>query len=253
MYPGRYVLLENVTKRYTGRSVHTGTPAYQYKKMSKSTRTYSTAYRAAVQGSTALARYRAVHETVQVSTGQSTTRYKAVHHHCTAITVHGGTCQYTVCICAGPQAGGPGGRPILVCFSNRCVDCTNSGFSFKSLHAQTRLFIPWRPCLPWHCPPLWHPRPPQGRLAMLRQATGFLGWWRPVRILALGRGGGGGIRRTGWVVRRGGGGGGGGAGRRVERTSGVEAALDDLGLGTSDRIRNLEDTVVVRDESAAQF
>ena len=109
------------------------------------TRTYSTAYRA-VQGSTE--RYRAVHEMVQGSTGQSTTRYKAVH---------GGTCQYTVCICAGPRAGG---RPILVRFSNRCIDCTNSGFSFKSLHAQTRLFIPWRPC-PCQCysPP---PLPPAG-------------------------------------------------------------------------------------------
>ncbi len=56
----------------------------------------------------------------------------------------------------------------------------------------------------------------------------------------------------GVVVRRGGGGGG-GAGRRVDITSGVEGALDDLGLGTSDRTKNLEDTVVVRDESVAQF
>jgi hypothetical protein len=61
---------------------------------------------------------------------------------------------------AGGGAGG--GRPILVRFSNRCIDCTNSGFSFKSLHAQTRLFIPWGPCprLPCQCygPPLCHPR-----------------------------------------------------------------------------------------------
>jgi hypothetical protein len=50
----------------------------------------------------------------------------------------------------------------LVRFSNRCIDCTNSGFSFKSLHAQTRSFIPWRPCprLPCQCygPSLCHPR-----------------------------------------------------------------------------------------------
>ena len=50
----------------------------------------------------------------------------------------------------------------MVRLLNRCLDCTNSGFSFKSLHAQTRLFIPWRPCprLPCQCygPPLCHPR-----------------------------------------------------------------------------------------------
>ncbi len=68
------------------------------------TRTYLTAYKA-VQGSTE--RYRAVHEMVQGSTGQSPTRYKAVH---------GGTCQYTVCIYAGPRVGGAGERAILVRF-----------------------------------------------------------------------------------------------------------------------------------------
>ena len=113
----------------TGRYIPVRTSTRKCQKVR--TRTYSTAYRA-VQGSTA--RYRAVHEMVQLegSTDQSTTRYKAVH---------GGTCQYTVCICAGQRAGRPGGRSILVRFSNRCIDCTYSGFSFKSLHAQTRLFI----------------------------------------------------------------------------------------------------------------
>ena len=134
----------------TGRYIPVRTSTRKCQKVR--TRTYSTAYRA-VQGTGSTARYRAVHEMVQGSTGQSTTRYKAVHD---------GTCQYTVSICAGPRAGGPGGRPILVRFSNRCVDCTNSGFSFKSLHAQTRLFIPWGPCprLPCQCygPPLCHPR-----------------------------------------------------------------------------------------------
>ena len=40
------------------------------------------------------------------------------------------------------RAGGQGGL-ILVRFRNRCIDCTNlnSGFCFKSLHAQTGLFI----------------------------------------------------------------------------------------------------------------
>ncbi len=57
------------------------------------TRTYLTAQSGTGQ-------YRAVHEMVQGSTDQCPTRYKAVH---------GSTCQYTVCICAGPRAGGPGG------------------------------------------------------------------------------------------------------------------------------------------------
>jgi hypothetical protein len=225
----------------TGRYIPVRTSTRKCQKVH--TRTYSTAYRA-VQGSTARYSLRVVHEMVQGSTGQSTTRYKAVH---------GGTCQCTVFICAGPRAGGPRGRPILVLFSNSCIDCTNSGFSFKSLHAQTRLFIPWGPCprLPWHSLPLWHPRPPRGRLAMPRQATGDRGvaasspYPRPRPGRGRGRPADGRGRPAGGRRRR--------RRRRVDRTSGVEGALDDLGLGTSARTRNLEDTVVVRDESAAQF
>ena len=130
------------------------------------TRTYSTAYRA-VQGSTE--RYRAVHKMVQGSTGQSTTRYKAVH---------GGTCQYTVCICAGPRAGGPGGGRFWCAFEIAAL--TAPTVASASSHCMHKLvyFITWRPGprLPWNVPPpLWHPRPPRGRLAMPRQATGVRG------------------------------------------------------------------------------
>ncbi len=95
----RYVLLEKC--RIT---VQVGTYRYvlvqENVKKYVRVRTQLRTERPTVQGSTE--RYRAVHEImVQGSTGQSTTRYKAVH---------GGTCQYTVCgICAGPRAGGPGG------------------------------------------------------------------------------------------------------------------------------------------------
>ena len=101
----RYVLLEKC--RIT---VQVGT--YRYVPVQENVKKYvrvrtqlrTERYRA-VQGST----LRAVHEMVQGSTGQSTTRYKAVH---------GGTCQYTVCICAGPRAGG----------------AADFGALFKSLH-----------------------------------------------------------------------------------------------------------------------
>ena len=160
-------MLSYVQVRTTWKMSHDGTGRYILVRTSTEkcpkvrTRTYLTAYRA-VQGS--IERYRAVHEMVQDSTCQIPTRYKAVH---------GGTCQYTICNCGGLRAGGQGGL-ILVRFRNRCIDCTNlnSGFCFKSLHAQTRLFIPWYSCqrLPCHRPPLCHPRPPRWRLAMPLQA-----------------------------------------------------------------------------------
>ena len=141
----RYVLLEKC--RIT---VQVGT--YRYVPVQENVKKY-----VHVRTQLRTERYRAV----QKGTGQYTKWYKAVQ-----VKVQQGTRQYMAVHVSTRSAfapgRGPGGRPILVRFSNRCIDCTNSGFSFKSLHAQTRLFIPWCPCprLPCQCygPPLCHPR-----------------------------------------------------------------------------------------------
>ncbi len=141
----RYVLLEKC--RIT---VQVGT--YRYVLVQENVKKY-----VRVRTQLRTERYRAV----QKGTGQYTKWYKAVQ-----VKVQQGTRQYMAVHVSTRSAfapgRGPGGRPILVRFSNRCVDCTNSGFSFKSLHAQTRLFIPWGPCprLPCQCYglPLCHPR-----------------------------------------------------------------------------------------------
>jgi hypothetical protein len=153
----RYVLLEKC--RIT---VQVGT--YRYVLVQENVKKY-----VRVRTQLRTERYRAV----QKGTGQYTKWYKAVQ-----VKVQQGTRQYMAVHVSTRSAfapgRGPGGRPILVRFSNRCIDCTNSGFSFKSLHAQTRLFIAWRPC-PCQCysPPPFATRGQlrrRRRLAMPRQA-----------------------------------------------------------------------------------
>ena len=104
--------------------------------------------------------------------------------------------------------GGPGGGGDFGALL-KAQHCLHQQWPRLQVIACTNSFIhPLVPLAPW---------PPLTRLPPLPPA-------------AAGGGSGGG--------RRGGGGPGGGGDRRVDRTSGVEGALDDLGLWTSDSTRN---------------
>ena len=166
MYRYSYVLLEKCNK-----TVHWQVGTYRYVPVQENVKKY-----VRVRTQLRTERYRAV----QGSTGQYTKWYKAVQ-----VKVQQGTRKYMTvhvstrsAFAPGRGRGGRGGGRFWCAFEIAAL--TAPTVASASSHCKHKLvyFIPWRPCprLPWNVPPpLWHPRPPRGRLAMPRQATGDRG------------------------------------------------------------------------------